>query len=198
MGYTKLNLASIRKKALSSDKVKKQITTKAEKVVNQEKQKLIEAFSNSSVTQEIAAGPTANNASRTLGGYGNLFSFIGFQSGTDPISPIKNLLQNIGISKVKFNQDKYEITVKYPSQEEIKTVSPLPFETGRSWVEGIESGISGFTQYIYKKFLQGRSKEGVQNDKMNRGGNFQKTPYLFSMLRTFSKNIKGDKNDYSV
>ena len=103
MGYTKLNLASIRKKALSSDKVKKQITIKAEKVVNQEKQKLIEAFSNSSVTQEISAGPTANNISRTLGGYGNLFSFIGFSSGADPISPIKNLLQNIGISKVKFN-----------------------------------------------------------------------------------------------
>ena len=198
MGYTKLNLDSIKKKALSSDKVKKQITAKAEKLVEKEKQKLIEAFDSSSVTQEIAAGPTTNNTSRTLGGYGNLFSFIGFSNGNDPISPIKNLLQNISISKVKFNQNQYEVTVKYPSQEEIKKVSPLPFEGGRSWVDGIENGISGFTQYIYTKFIKGRSKEGVQNDKMNRGGNFQKTPYLFSMLNTFSKNIKGDKNDYPV
>lgn len=198
MGYTKLNLDSIRKKTLSSNKVKNTILSKATKTVEKEKAKLIDSFSSHPVTKEIEEGAGARNSSGTLGGYGNLFSFIGFQAGSSPTEPVKELLNEIQIKNIKQVDKGYDVTVKYPSQAEVKAASPLPFENGRSWVEGIEKGISGFTQYIFKKFLAGRSKEGLQSKYDVRGANFQKTNYLFSMLKTFSKNIRGGNDDYSV
>ena len=48
------------------------------------KSEMIEEFLDHKVTQEIIAGPTADNISGTLGGYGNLFSYIGFNEGDEP------------------------------------------------------------------------------------------------------------------
>jgi hypothetical protein len=193
MGYTKLDIKSIKGKALSSAKAKDKALEKAEKKVEKEKSKLIDAFENHEVTKEILAGPKASNTSGTLGGYGNLFSFIGFEANTDPITPVKELLNEIEVKNIKKNGDEYNVTVKYPSQNEIKKATPLPFENGRSWVLGIEDGISGFTQYIYTKFSSGRSKEGVQSDKAKGKGSFKKQDYLNSLLQDFIKNIKGNK-----
>jgi len=193
MGYTKLDINKIRGKALSSKKAKDKALEKAEKKVDAEKSKLIDAFDNHEVTKEIAAGPKASNTSNTLGGYGNLFSFIGFEANTDPIAPVKELLNEIEVKNIKVNADGYSVSVKYPSQNEIKKVTPLPFENGRSWAAGIEDGISGFTQYIYTKFLDGRSKQGVQSEKAKGVGSFKKQEYLNSLLQDFIKNIKGNK-----
>ena len=192
MGYTKLDIGKIRGKVLSSKKAKDKAFEKAEKKVQAEKSKLIDAFENHEVTKEITAGPKASNTSGTLGGYGNLFSFIGFDAGSDPITPIKETLNEIEVKNVKLNGDKYSASVKYPSQNEIKKVTPLPFENGKSWAIGIEDGISGFTQYIYTKFLDGRSKEGIQSDKRSNSGSFKKQDYLNSLLQDFIKNIKGN------
>lgn len=200
MGYAKLDITSIRTKALQTRKARNRALIKAEKIVESEKNKLIEAFESHPVTEEIAAGPLAKNTSNTLGGYGNLFSFIGFEAGSDPIAPVKNLLKTIEIKNFRYKtkNQQYIATVYYPEQEKIKSASPLPFESGRSWVEDIEKGISGFTDYIYKKFLKGKSKEGLQSDRRGRSGRYKKTNYLFAMLSNFAKNIKGGKNDYSV
>lgn len=193
MGYTKLDIKSIKRKALDTKKAKDLAFAKAQEKVGEEKNKLINEFDNHEVTKEIAAGPKAANTSNTLGGYGNLFSFIGFESGSDPISPIKELLNQIQVRNLKSDGKNFKATVKYPSQNEIKTVTPLPFEEGRSWSEGIEKGISGFTQYIYRKFLLGRSKEAFQSEKAKGVGTFRKKPYLNSLLENFVNNIKGNK-----
>ena len=92
MGYTKLDIGKIRGKALSSKKAKDKALEKAEKKVGEEKSILIQEFNNHEVTKEIAAGPKASNTSGTLGGYGNLFSFIGFEANSDPITPVKEIL----------------------------------------------------------------------------------------------------------
>ena len=192
MGYTKLDINKIRGKALSSKKAKDKAFEKAEKKVQVEKSRLIDAFDNHEVTKEIAAGPKASNTGGTLGGYGNLFSFIGFDAGSDPITPVKEVLNEIEAKNIKLNGDQYSVSVKYPSQNEISKVTPLPFENGKSWAIGVEKGISGFTQYIYTKFLDGKSKEGLQSDKRSNSGSFKKQDYLNSLLQDFIKNIKGN------
>jgi hypothetical protein len=193
MGYTKLDIGKIRGKALSSKKAKDKALEKAEDKVEKEKSKLIDAFDNHEVTKEIAAGPKASNTSGTLGGYGNLFSFIGFEANSDPITPVKEILNEIQVKNIRFNGERYEASVKYPSQNEIKKATPLPFENGRSWALGIEKGISGFTQYIYTRFLAGRSKEGIQSNRRSNSGSFKKQDYLNSLLQNFVKNIRGNK-----
>ena len=60
--------------------------------VEQAQQEMIKDFSSHAVSAEIEGGPTASNLSGTLGGYGNLFSFIGFSQGEDPLSAIKDML----------------------------------------------------------------------------------------------------------
>jgi hypothetical protein len=193
MGYTKLDIKRIRVKALSTKVAKEKALEKAEKKVGEEKSILIQEFNNHEVTKEISAGPKAANTSGTLGGYGNLFSFIGFEAGSDPISPVRDLLNEIKVGNIKFNGERYYATVKYPSQNEIKKATPLPFEEGRSWALGIEKGISGFTQYIYTRFLAGRSEEGIQSNRRSNSGSFRKQDYLNSLLQDFIKKIRGNK-----
>lgn len=190
MGYTKLNIDKIKAKALDSKKAKEKAFEKANKKVQEEKEKLIQEFQSHPVTLEIASGPKSSNISRTLNGYGNLFSFIGFESDSDPITPLKDLLMTIKTKNIKVLNKSYSITVQYPSKSEIEKVTPLPFENGRSWAEGIEKGISGFTQYVYAKFLAGRSKEGYESKNNFRTGDFRKTPYLRSMINNFIDKIK--------
>ena len=43
--------------------------------------------------------------------------------------------------------------------------TPLPFESGRSWLYGIETGISGFGNYMYKKWKTSRSTKAYTNRK---------------------------------
>ena len=59
---------------------------------NKIKREMISEFLNHPITVEIKTGPYAENISGTLNGYGNLFSFIGFSDGDDPINPIEGLL----------------------------------------------------------------------------------------------------------
>ena len=58
------------------------------------KERMIQEFLNHNVTKEINLGPNAENISGTLSGYGNLFSFIGFEKGDDPIKPILDILES--------------------------------------------------------------------------------------------------------
>lgn len=110
-------------------------------------------FLNHPVTKEIQEGPSGSNITNSLGGYGNLFSFIGFQAGEDPIEPIiRYLHQEISrglIIKHARGSKQWLVTFKVPTLNGIASVSPMPWAPGRSWVTGIERGISGLGRYMY-------------------------------------------------
>ncbi|MCX5658064.1 MAG: hypothetical protein NTZ48_07615, partial [Candidatus Omnitrophica bacterium] len=77
----KLNHASILKKLEvakgRSASVKRAAYNKAYGMFYYAKTSMMDEFDESLITQEIQAGPRAENISDTLGGYGNLYSFIG-------------------------------------------------------------------------------------------------------------------------
>ena len=89
-------------KRSSSAKLKNGLKDKSGKLIykkfESEKKRMIQQFLMLPVTRELLAGPQARNISGTLGGYGNLFTFIGFESGSDPISPIVSLLEKTQIT----------------------------------------------------------------------------------------------------
>ena len=153
----KINYQSIRSKVSNSKTLRSRIDKKVESNLARAKEKYINQFESHPITQEIEAGPEAGNISNTLGGIGNLFSFIGFNKGTNPILKIKDLIKSsfylekkkpiIAGSKIRFN---YKI--RYPSLQDLEGVSPMPWESGRSWISSVEKSISGFGFYIYKKF----------------------------------------------
>ena len=170
---------------------KKDIRKEVEKRFNKVKDEMIAEFLAHPVTREIASGPSGSNTSGTLGGVSNLFAFIGFDSGDQPILPILELLKKTDIIfkrdlKGRFVGSEFEITL--PTREQIFAITPLPYIGGRSWSEGIERGISGLGFLIRKK--AGRSGSAIQTRVKVRKGKFQNVPYISSLLNKYNKKFK--------
>lgn len=164
------------------------------RIVNQRfnicKQNLIKEFNSHKVTQEIEAGKSASNISNTLGGRGNLFSFIGFEPGDKPTLPIREALYTITLTKIMINKDgSSQSYVMYPSAKEIFKITPLPWAEGRSWAEGIENGISNFGYFLAKDSDKSRSGGGIQSEHQISNSQFSPKPYITAMINNFEKCI---------
>ena len=143
------------------------------------------------ITKELLAGPDAPNTSGTLNGISNLFAFIGFDRGTQPILPIMELLNRTQIIFKKDLKGRYigtEFEITIPTKEQIFAVTPLPYVSGRSWAEGIERGISGLGFLLRKN--AGRSGAAIQTRVKVRKGRFQNVPYISSFLNKYIKKFK--------
>jgi hypothetical protein len=148
--------------------------------VFQIKNQIVNDFMNHVITEEIMNGANASNSSGTLGGYGNLFSFIGFDASYDPISPIINELDKVSVN-FAYSDNSTTAIVAMPSAQDIFKVSPMPWATGRSWAKGIESGISGLGFYI-QTYGSGRSEAGIQSKIKKRAGKFKNAKYISALL----------------
>ncbi len=156
------------------------------------KDELIKEFLSDPVTIEILQGASGTNISGTLGGISNLFAFIGFDSGEQPISPILQSLENIQLTykqEIKKRGIGVEFEVSLPTAQDIFAITPLPWATGRSWAEGIERGLSGLGYLLRKD--GGRSGAAVQS-RVNkvRGGRFQNRPYISAIIRKYRKRFE--------
>jgi len=166
----------------------KEIKDKFKKIKNE----LIKEFLSDPVTIEILQGSGGTNISGTLGGVSNLFAFIGFSSGEQPISPILQSLENIQITYNKEIRKRgigVEFDVSIPTAQDIFTITPLPWASGRSWAEGIERGLSGLGYLLRKD--GGRSGAAVQS-RVNkvRSGRFQNRPYISALIKKYTKRFE--------
>jgi hypothetical protein len=151
------------------------------------KAELIAEFLNHPVTQEIRQGPSASNTSNTLSGVSNLFAFIGFEEGDDPIDPILKIFESMDISfggeipmGAKFN-------ISMPTALDIFSITPMPWASGRSWAQGIEKGISGLGYLLRNRSSKSRSGEAVQSSVKIRSGGFKNTQYISALINKYSK-----------
>lgn len=155
------------------------------------KRQMIRDFMDHPVTIEIMLGAdVTDNPSGLLGGYGGLFSFIGFDEGDDPIQPILDLLEATTIKIGRPTIDGRMYNVFLPSAADIFSVSPMPWASGRSWAKGIESGISGFGNYINTYAPSSRSGEGAQISVKLRGGTFKKTQYISALINKYTQEFQ--------
>lgn len=185
-------------KALSSKKIREEAYKTADQKVRQAHKKMMNDFDSHPVTREIESGPTAENISGTLRGYGNLFTFIGFSKSSDPISPIRNYLSKTGrvyrqpkIIKRR-NETEMVFKIESPKFESIEALAPSPWE-GKSWARSMERGLSGFGYYMYslhKKFTKSRSGKAAQTSKKLRSMAFRPVKYISSILNKFYKDTK--------
>jgi hypothetical protein len=178
---------------LQADKeYQKEIKRVIDQQFNKIKNEFIEEFMNHPITQEIQGGISALNSSGTLGGITNLYSFIGFDEGTDPIRPIEELLKKSNY-RILFNNRSIEATVIFdiPTAAQIFEITPMPWATGRSWARGIETGISGLGYYL-KKTKNSRSGLGIQttNQQIRSGVMFKNSKYISDLINRFNKELK--------
>ena len=155
------------------------------------KKEMIKEFLNHPVSVELAAGPGSPNISGTLGGVSNLFAFIGFNDGDDPLFPILQILESTNFKEVGDIKKGRKVGINYsvslPEPETIFNATPLPWATGRSWAKGIESGLSGLGFLLRKSSSSSRSGVAIQSKKKVRGGKFQNTAYISALLSRYTK-----------
>ena len=171
---------------------RKDIEAQAKEKFKKIKAEMIKEFLDNPITQEIMAGPSGVNISGTLDGVSNLFAFIGFNEGEDPIAPILIILENVDMQynrEIRRGKPGLMFKVNLPTAEDIFAVTPLPWATGRSWAEGIERGLSGLGYLLRKN--KGRSGAAVQSRvRKVRGGKFRNTPYISSLLKKYRQRFK--------
>lgn len=179
---------------------KKKFTSIIERAENL-KSLMIAEFERHPITREIQGENYADNISGTLGGYGNLFTFIGFELGDKPTDTILELFKSIKITHNLLN-DTLFLRVSYPSPEDVWMITPMPWQNGRSWAKGIESGISGLNYYLLlNKFSDSsRSGKGIQSDnKIRPSMRYTPTQYITTLLKKYrTKFLSLAKKDLEI
>ena len=60
----------------------------ANQILEEKKKEYISEILNHPISRELNDGPSASNISNTLDGKGNLYSFIGFDAGDQPVQDV--------------------------------------------------------------------------------------------------------------
>lgn len=199
--YTQL--ASVKDSTL--ERKTKQIIN--EKIFTPAVNEMIEEFESHPITQEIEGGIDAENISNTLKGNfpddegKNLFSFIGFRSGDNPIQKIRRFfslrskfgpkLQLKTVSKARLV---YTYEISAPDIEQIYKSTPMPWAPGLSWVRRMETGIPGLGRFLNKIGAKNsRSGGGVQVKNELRSARFAPKKYLSTIFNNFLKRVSNRK-----
>ena len=172
----------------------------ANKALERAKKIAIKEFNTHPVTKELRGGPEAQIVSNTLGGRGNLFSFIGFMSNDDPTRIVERAILDSRLNKTptirrvgKSSTFTVTFVATVPSKKQLEAVTPMPFEKGRSWLTGIERGISGLSYYIYNKVkgIKGsRSGKAIQAKHPYISGlRYKPTSYISPILNNLRKRL---------
>ena len=186
----RINKQKIQKEIFNNRAVKKMVLNIVQKEVEKEKVIFKQNFESHPVTQEIDGGENASNISGTLGGYGNLFSFLGFNQGSKPTVPVKFLIQSISLNRdVRINNSGFQLKVNIPAKEDFAAVSKMPWEGGRSWLLDVERGISGLGAFLYGRFLGSRSGGGIQSKYNYSNKRFKNVKYFSEMYTKFLRRL---------
>ncbi len=153
------------------------------------KTEMIANFLNHPVTIEIKGGTNAKNISNTLNGITNLYSFIGFPEGEDPITPIVEVLQTTNLRFTNITIKNINFTAELPEPADIWKVTPLPYNIGRSWAKSIETGLSGLNFYLNKR-KGSRSGLGIQSKRRVRSVKFKNTKYISDFIKRWKKEFE--------
>ena len=175
--------------------VKSLITPLIEQKIQDEQRQLIKDFEDHPVTQEILAGNTAENSTGLLGGHGNLFSFIGFDEGSNPIDPLSSIFRRRISYSIKRTNDYggFNVSINIPEKAELERVAKVDWLKGRSWIDGIERGLAGLNRYLYDEdygFDNSLSGTAVQTKHVLRMGvTYKKTSYVSKILSDFKNRL---------
>jgi len=193
----KINFRQVKQEIASSyqETLRKEAIIFAQEILKENLDQYINKIEDHPVSKELNDGPDGENISSTLNGKENLFAFIGFDSEDKPVQDLTELIKQNTFLDKNSTFDRKNLRLKFdvftPSLDEIKNVTPLPFERGRSWVKGVEDGISGFGYYVYGLlFPNSRSGRGIQSKNKVRTTAYKPVKYMTELYSDFLKSLK--------
>jgi hypothetical protein len=162
------------------------------------KDAMLKDFNDHPITEELKAGPEAENISNTLDGReGNLFSYLGFYFTDEPTKNLEMLLNNVSMRKSTRRGTTVYYTVAYPDKNDIEPLTRMDWGGGTSWAYAVENGdFNGdehLSHYIYKTYLGGRSQQGIQVKGVYAESDFLPRPYISEIMGNFIERINGLK-----
>jgi hypothetical protein len=172
----------------------------AQRNVNVAQDAMIDEFENHAVTIELEAGVGSDNISNSISytgpdlGKPNLFTFIGFDEGTNPVAKLRELLlAPIFVQVGRRTGLSYEINVFSPEEEDIEESTPMPDAwTDGSWARGVEdASIPNIDAYLAID-EKGRSGGGLQiSGRKFKGFDSQlsPTPYVSEITNAFRNRL---------
>ena len=147
------------------------------------------------VTKELEKGPSGGGSS-LLGGRGNFFGFLGFYPGQQPVTIIREAFRNSikvrnkkgKLKKLSATSFSWEFDIDIPSPADIYKETPLEWSS-RSWVRGIEKGITNATKTVFLDSERSRSGVALQTTRNIGFINFRPTPYVTEILDKLKKQL---------
>lgn len=192
-----LNNDTILAKVLKSPKGQRIAFLKLKQQVETAKTQLLQEFDTNPVTVELLQGPEQPYSEVLPNGYGNLFSFLGFSVGRKPTEPVRELLEKIYlIQKPAVDRKSFTFKIRLPSKEDLNDVSPMEWESGRSWIDAVTYGLGTFSHYMFS-LTQGRFQNSKSNTAIQVGPDLRATSvyltsqrYVIGMLGDFKRKFK--------
>jgi hypothetical protein len=188
----RINASSILRKVDKAAEVKGRPIAykKAYALYYRSKSMMLKEYDKHPVTAEIAAGPMTLPATNATGGYGNLYAFLGFKSGTKPTQELRELIEEqTQFHTVGYRNKAFHFRIALPSKGTIEAMTEMPWGTGGSWVHAVEHGLDNLAFFVYKRSM-GRSGGGIiAADEVNDDLSFQTQPYLTTILANFRKRV---------
>ena len=163
----------------------------ATRKVKTAQQMLLQELNKHEVTQSLEKGTKVSS----LGFAANLFEYLGFNQGQNPVSVVRDSFANFVHlkrapikKKINYNKVNYDFLESYPSLTELYSVTPLPWGGGRSWIRAVEKGgVSNFNYTLSKEsgYSTSRSGTAIQSENEVRAYNYKPVPYVSPMLAKF-------------
>jgi hypothetical protein len=192
----KITIDQVTKKAFSNSKVFQNLAYGAvKKKAEGLRNKALKELDTHVVTQELEKGPSSGG-SRLLGGRGNFFGFLGFYQGQQPVTIIREAFRNSikvrntkgKLKKLSATSFSWEFDIDIPSPADIYKETPLEWSS-RSWVRGVEKGITNATKTVFLDSERSRSGVALQTTRNIGFINFRSTPYVTEILDKLKKQL---------
>jgi hypothetical protein len=193
----KITIDQVTKKEFANSKVFRNLAYgAAKKKAEALKKKAIDEFNQHEVTKELERGTSGRN-SLLLGGRGNFFGFLGFNQGERPVQIVRDILeQKINLKDKKGKLKKltkttfqWDFDMKIPEATDIYSVTPMAWSS-KSWVKGVEKGITNYAKTIFKDTDRSRSGVALQTQRNVGFITFSPTPYITALLAKLRREIK--------
>lgn len=149
-----------------------------QKVANQtfkeEKERLMDLIDKHRISQELNEGVKGSSNIAALDDVeGDLYSFLGFPDGFDPVENLKKTVSRqvrLDSNKLRNKTRRKVYFIIVPSLDDVAVQTPMKYLSGRSWLSSIEEGISGLSHYISRTFAEGSKKFKKTNFEKSRSG----------------------------
>jgi len=144
---------------------------------------------NDPLCQEIARGETGSSDFLEEG---NLFSFFGFKSGSDPLTDLENFLnRHISLqSPSLFKKFSLKSIIRYPDEATFEKGGKLQLPWGGgSWPVRLERGLPNLKKFIPLRG-KGLSQGGLQLKTTRGKKDWKGVPFIKKYRKQFQKDIE--------